>query len=381
MHIAVVGGGAAGLAATINAARTGAAVTVFESQDRVGNSIKVTGDGRCNIANAHTTADDYFNCEFVQHAFDKCSPEEAIAFLESTGLLLREEGEGRLYPQTNKATSVIDALRLAAARAGAKEACSKRAVSLQRENNRWNIGFEDGAQCGFDKVVLACGGRVSRSLLPNEVPFNALKPLLGPLATEAESLRGLDKVRAKCSMSCNGHTESGEATFRAYGLSGIAAFNMTRFVSEGDVVLVDFLPEYSNEESIELLRNRLKMLQPKNWLEFTCGMLLPLIARAVLRKAGLSPDEKPVESELLAFHRVLRGFSLEVRGIGDKKLCQVHRGGVDISAIDPHTMQLKTCPNLYVAGEMIDVDGPCGGYNLHWAWISGIVAGRAASCD
>lgn len=380
-HIAVVGGGASGLAAAIAAAREGAAVTVFESQDRVGNTIRATGDGRCNVANSRTSAQDYRNGRFVQQAFRACAPAEAVGFLESLGLVLREEGEGRLYPQANKSTSVIDVLRLSAARAGVAESCGARAASLRRARGGWSIGFDGGGARAFDSVVLACGGRAPCALLPREAPVAAFQPVLGPLATETGPLRGLDKVRVKCAVSFGGHVEEGEVTFRPYGISGIAAFNMSRFVSAGDVVRLDFLPGRTQEDSQAMLCRRLAGLQPRTWLDFTCGMLLPLVARAVLRESRLDAQGVPDAAGLPAFHRALRAFPLTVRGIGDARLCQVHRGGVAVSAVDPATMQLAGFPGLHVAGELVDVDGPCGGYNLHWAWVSGILSGKAAAHD
>lgn len=403
-HIAVVGGGAAGLACAVAAARAGADVTVFEAHERVGDSIKATGDGRCNVANSRTAAADYRNAPFVSRVFDACSPQQALEFLGGMGLLVREESEGRLYPQTNKSTTVIDVLRLAAARAGVRECCSAKVDGLLapeglrpvqsadgsfaeegaeafsgRGSSLWPVRFADGSFALFDRVVLATGGRTFRSLVPREVAFHDFQPLLGPLATETGPLRGLDKVRVKCALACGSHVENGEVTFRPYGISGIAAFNMSRYVRAGDVVSIDFLPGRPHDRSRELLRGRLASLRPATWLDFTCGMLLPLVARAVLRRAGLDPEGRPEEGGLEAFHRYLREFPLTVRGIGDERLCQVHRGGVDVAAVDPATMQLDGCPGLHVAGELVDVDGPCGGYNLHWAWCSGLVAGRAVA--
>ena len=372
------------MVAAVVAARAGMRVTVFEAQDRVGNSIKVTGDGRCNIANAGTCADVYRNADFVARAFDAFSPADALAFLESLGLVLRKEGEGRLYPLTNKATSVIDALRLAAGNAGVEERCSMRVRSLRQVESggkepAWRLDIEGGAPLYFDKVVLACGGGFNGKLLPRGLPIHDSKPLLGPLATETEPLRGLDKTRAKCELAANGHIEVGEVTFRSYGLSGIAAFNMTRHVAPGDVVSMKFLPGWTEDEASEFMRQRLARLQAQTWLDFTCGLFLPLVARALLRAVGLRPDDSPNARDLPALTEMALRFPLRVEGIGDKRLCQVHRGGIDVDVLDPATMQIRCHPGLFAAGEMLDVDGPCGGYNLHWAWVSGVIAGAAAS--
>lgn len=380
--IAIVGGGAAGFAAAIAAAREGCDVTVIEVAERVGSSIKVTGDGRCNIANSRTSADLYWNGPFVERAFSRVSPQDAIAFLESCGLMLREEAQGRLYPLANKSTSVIDALRLAAEREGVREACSKRVISLEPEAGAWKLHCEDGRVRTFDAVVAACGGaKIAEGFLPDGVRSFPQRSLLGPMKTSTQALKGLDKVRAKCSISVGDRIEDGEVTFRTYGISGIAAFNMTRYARQGDTIRLDFLSQIDRDASLPLLEQRLRLLDPSDWLQLTCGMLLPLVARAVLRQAGLPPEARPRASELAVFDRVLRGFELEYLGIGDQKLCQVHRGGVCVSQVDPASMVLTNHPGLYCVGEMLDVDGPCGGYNLHWAWVSGIIAGKAVAHD
>lgn len=380
--VSVIGGGAAGFAAAICAARQGCDVTVFEASERVGNTIKVTGDGRCNIANSTTKADDYHNGEFVANAFGCVSPGDALRFLEGCGVILREEAQGRLYPQTNKSTSVIDALRQQAARFGVVERCSSRADRVSPRKGGWLIGFEDGRRHECDAVILACGGgRVPKSLLPQGISTVPRVPLLGPMKTDPQALKGLDKVRAKCSVSVGGRIEDGEVTFRSYGISGIAAFNMTRHADPGDVIRLDFLSFMDPDASLPMLEERLELLDPADWLELTCGMLLPLVARAVLRQAGIPAESKPRKKDLPRFDRAIRAFELEYLGVGDEKLCQVRRGGVDVSQVDPGSMQLIAHSGLYCVGEMLDVDGPCGGYNLHWAWVSGMIAGRAVADD
>lgn len=377
--IAVIGAGAAGFAAAIVAARRGAQVTLYEATGRVAQSIKVTGDGRCNIANTTTAARDYRNSDFVEQAFRACPPHDALVFLESCGLLLREEAQGRLYPQANKSTSVIDALRLAAQRAGVGEACGKRAVNVRRSGSRWTVSFADTSSVEADAVIVSCGGNVPSDLLDPSIAIEPIRPILGPLATDARPLRGLDKVRAKCALTCNGVREDGEVTFRGYGLSGIAAFNASRRVHPGDVLTIDFLPSFAADESLAYLQHRMDGLQPRTWLELTCGMLLPLIARAVLRAAALPDEGAPTRENLLRFDAKLRAFPLTVSGIGDAKLCQVHRGGIAVACVDARSLQVREHSGLYATGEALDVDGPCGGYNLQWAWVSGMIAGAHAA--
>lgn len=381
-RIAVIGAGPSGLAAAICAARAGARVSLFEVRERVGDTIKVTGDGRCNIANAHTQASVYRNGDFVQRAFDACPPSLSLGFLESCGLLLRTEAQGRMYPLANKATSVIDALRLAAARAGVEAITGVGAAAVRPRTDGhggWTAQMRDGSSTSFDAVIVCCGGNAPEGLLPFDVASAPCTPVLGPLATDTAAIHGLDKIRVKCALECNGQRQVGEVTFRTYGISGIAAFDMSRIVQPGDALFVDFLPDVARSASLVYLQFRLERLEPCSWGQFCCGMLLPLVSRAVLASAGLRPDDAAKSEALPALDNALRAFLLVVSGIGDKRLCQVQRGGVDVRGVDALTLQLVNHPGLFVCGEALDVDGPCGGYNLHWAWTSGILAGCASA--
>lgn len=382
--ITIIGGGASGFAAAICAARAGAHVSICEATGRVAQSIKVTGDGRCNIANARTSTEVYRNPDFVAQAFTACAPDNALDFLESCGLLLRQEAEGRLYPQANKATSVIDALRLSAERAGVREVTGKRAQTVAFRDGRWHVGFADTSEVACDTVIVCCGGHLPMDLLPDDVPVIAFRPVLGPLACEVSNIRGLDKVRVKCALSFTAADgtpvrENGEITFRSYGMSGIAAFNLSRLVSKGDTITIDFLPDFARDESLPYLEGRLRRLEPRSWYELLCGMMLPLLTRSVLRSIDFDLDAKPDAAKLPVLDAALREFAVPVRGIGDRRLCQVHRGGVDVGAIDPSSMQVRSHPGLFICGEALDVDAPCGGYNLQWAWVSGIIAGTRAA--
>ena len=382
--IAVIGGGPAGFAAAIEAARAGARVTLFEANERVGNTIKLTGDGRCNIANTTTSPECYYHQAFVAEAFKTVTPEDALDFLATTGLLLREESQGRLYPWTNKSTSVIDALRLSAAHLGVREMCSSplRQIKPPRGAQKaFQLCFADASTQSFDRVILACGAAHPLGFLPKELQVVPFEPRLAPMATSTEELKGLDKVRARCVLRVRDYCELGEVTFRTYGISGIVAFNATRFAVPGDVIELDFLPDFEPDISLAFLEERLAKLESATWLDFTCGMLLPLVARAVLRQAQLTPELAPRAADLPKFLQAVRGFRLMYRGIGDAKLAQVHRGGICLDQIDPARMAIRSIPGLYAAGEMLDVDGPCGGYNLHWAWCSGLIAGGAAARD
>ena len=383
-RIAVIGGGAAGLAAAVSAAQAAGnhdavQVTVFEKADRVGRSILASGNGRCNFSNSTVRADLYYHPLFVADCFEALPAQDVHAFFASLGLVWREEDEGRLYPLSNKASSVLDVLRFALDDLGVQIRCGAEVRSVTPAKGAYLVCLDDDTADFFDAVVVACGGRVARSLLPPHYRYHNTQPMLGPLRTTTDAIRGLNNVKARCKATCGGHEETGEVLFRDYGLSGIAVFDLSRFAQSGDVLSLDFLPHLDSEEVQVLLEERFALLPQRPALGFLAGMVQQPLARAVLRAAEL-PADRPLQiGDLAALAKALTSFSVTVDGIGDFRQCQVWRGGFDVGGFFPHTLEARRDPGLFVVGEALDVDGPCGGFNLHWAWATGILAGRAAA--
>lgn len=434
--IAIIGGGAAGLAAAIAAARavaplggaTDTEVVVFEADERVGRSILATGNGRCNFSNAQVDAGVYRNAPFVAktldalaaHADPGASASRAAsvaseaastageasrsaanpaagsprasdpvhAFFADLGLMWREEGEGRLYPLANKASSVLDVLRGALAREGVRVECGRRATRVdapERPGGRYHVRFEGGSVAHARAVIVATGGRTPRGLVPDALPFLPQRPVLGPLRTDTALVKPLNNIRVRCVATLAGPdgapraTEVGEILFRDYGVSGIAAFNLSRLARPGDALLLDLVPQLDRRACERELRARRARLGAPVGEELLAGMLLPQVARAVLGQAGLRPEASFADGDAPALACALKGLALAVRGVGDARQCQVTRGGLDVAAFDARTMEARRLPGLFAVGEALDVDAPCGGYNLHWAWASGIAAGRAAA--
>lgn len=382
--IAVIGGGASGIAASITAADCGAHVCLLEAGKRIGHSIMVSGNGRCNWSNSRVDAADYTNAGFVAQAFGACSPSQVREWFADLGLVWLEEADGRLYPQANKSSSVLDVLRFALDERGVRVECEHPVARVSPAGATWSVVFEDGSSRRFDAAVVACGGGISQSLLPEGFRFTSRKPRLCGMRTDRVAVKGLDNIRVKAEMALRDTggsilaKERGEVQFRPYGVSGIVAFNLSRFATVGDTLEIDLLPECGEASLNDEMRRRMRRFPRRSAEQLLAGMVLPAVARAVLRQAGCKADAALQETDACCLCESLKRFRLTVEGF-EEAGAQVRQGGVAVQQVDPATMQVRRHAGLFVTGEALDVDGPCGGYNLHWAWTSGLLAGAAAA--
>ncbi len=288
---------------------------------------------------------------------------------------------------------VVDVLRARAAALGVEECCEARVRKLtppKSEGKLWTLTMDDGHFERASAVVVATGGQDALDFLPEDVEVYPFAPVLGPLKTDTTLIRALDNIRVKCRVTLmrDGEFEAeeqGELLFRKYGVSGICVFDLSSVAEPGDVLEIDFLPDEKEEKIANLLasrRRRLLAYEPEARMQdLFRGLLLPSVAEAVCAAAEVDAAAKAqslTKAQKDAFARALKHFPLTVEGIADPAQCQVHRGGVDGYELSSE-MEYATHPGLYFAGEAVDVDGPCGGYNLHWAWASGLVAGSAAA--
>ncbi|MEG0759795.1 MAG: NAD(P)/FAD-dependent oxidoreductase, partial [Raoultibacter sp.] len=207
-------------------------------------------------------------------------------------------------------------------------------------------------------------------------------------------IRGLNNIRVRCTATLaaaegsnrgDGASsatikarEDGEVLFRDYGVSGIAIFNLSRFAQRNDLLSLDLISAWDEGALIAEFERRCRQFPKRPVVELCAGIAQTPVIRAVCKVADVAPDATLPAAQVKDLVRAFKGFELPVEGIGDVRQCQVRRGGFAVDGFDPATMQSCICPGLYVAGEALDVDAPCGGYNLHWAWTSGILAGRSA---
>lgn len=364
--MAVVGGGASGLAAAIAAAEAGASVTVLERAVECGRTILATGNGRCNLSNAELMGpgprwDRYSRPDFVAAVCGRGFGEDVLAFLEGCGLALAQEGGGRLYPLSRQASSVREVLLSRARAAGVTLAPAREVTGMAPAGDGWRVSYE-GASAGdvaCRAAVLAVGGGegLTRSLGLACAPY---EPVLCSLACEPLApldLGALDGRRAHVTArllrdGAELARERGEALFRSYGLSGIVVFDLSRLARPGDVLALDLTEGLDRDRARGLARAA----------GGCAGVLDPAIASA------LGPD---------ALERAF-DLRLVVRGPAEPERAQVTRGGLITGQFDPATLESRELPGLFACGEALDVDAACGGFNLAWAWKSGLVAGGAA---
>ena len=442
--VAIVGGGASGIAAACavaacaRAAQVDVRVVVIEKGKRIGSSILRSGNGRCNFSHEDMRPVLFNQPAFVEQVFDALEVAFADSPLKTSGAPVRNAYEnavlqwfaslglvwreaplsgGALYPFSNKAASVLEVLEAELDRCNVERYCGVTVTGVERDGDRFQLALErtdqDREQIDMraifaaDAVLYAAGGLGEPSFTANDlllqIDRKPCRPVLGPLKTSTELLSGLDGVRARVRLSCDakGFSEEGELLFRSYGISGIVVFNASRFVEAGDVVSLDFVPERSLARLTELLQARAAFLEQRNESVPTAhdllrGFFVPEVAHAIARYAltnyvGAAGDRSTTaesraarsldEAMIGAIARAIKSFELEVKGIGDAGQCQVQRGGFCPGSVSAKTMETSAVSGLYLAGEALDVDAPCGGYNLHWAWSSGLLAGLSIARD
>lgn len=387
------------------------AITIYEATDKIGRPILKSGNGRCNLTNADVDPSVYRNSEFVTRTFEAASslyghlglegegfryPNNIVAsYFEQHGVVLREEAEGRIYPLANKASVMLDALKRTMERFGVEVKLDAAIASIDEpasSGSQITLRTVDGEFIRADHVIDATGGTQSKGELLSFVDHAPRTPVLGPIVTDNRLVKRLDNIRVRGKVSLldpNGRVkaeEHGEVMLRKYGVSGIAVFDLSRFLEPGDRISIDFVPHVARKDMDGWLRTRCERLrscafgQPTNFAMLN-GVVLPEVADALLRYAHLDGEASFSEDVIERTADALKSFTLECREVGDPALCQVARGGYSVDEVDAATMAIRRYPHIHITGEALDVDAPCGGYNLHWAFLTGMIAARSVFED
>lgn len=396
----IVGGCASGLAAAINCKRLypEKRIVILEKLPRIGKKILATGNGKCNLTNLEALSHAYRNKAFSDFALNKYNPHRVIGFFESMGLLCYADNCGRVYPESNTAASVLDALRLEIEKLGTDVICDFVVSDIRKENGRFVVNGE----LQSEKIILATGGKASPPqgsdgsgyLLAKKLGHSLtnLYPALVPLTVADEITKSLKGIRARdVELTLeNGKVlkkSRGEILFTDNGLSGIAAMELAaeaeislKDVKKNTFTHIDFLPNYSENELFTYFK-KLRDIKGTASLDYLLNGVLPKqLGIAICKVCNLYKNDKTIsalsDKELKIIASKIKDFSLKVTGTKGFPNAQVTCGGIPVGEIEPETMQSKKCSGLYLTGEIIDVDGDCGGFNLQWAWASGMLAGE-----
>jgi predicted Rossmann fold flavoprotein len=405
-RILVIGGGAAGLMAAITAARNGASVKILERMNRVGKKILATGNGRCNLTNVYAAVKNYHgnNPEFVEEAFNQFTVEQTMDFFEELGIACKVESGGKVYPSSDQASSVLDVLRYECEELGIEEVCEAEVVKIKKSGNGFNVTLKNNEKLYGDRVIVVPGGKAAPSLGSNGSGYKLLQdlghsfvesfPALVQLRLESPHLKAINGVKfmGRAAVGVGEdvlRVEDGEILYTAYGISGPPIFQLSRRAAEKlhegqkPWIKVDMFPDFSEDEVFKGIRKRLQ-LRPQKPLDFSfVGLLNKRLIPAILKEAGFEDIHKASgdvsTKEIKSIVDLLKNWTFEITGTQSWSEAQVTAGGIEVKDVDPITMESKLVKGIYLAGEVLDIDGDCGGYNLQWAWSSGYVAGYYAA--
>ena len=387
--VIIIGGGASGLflASQLPPSMN---VAVLESNERVGKKLLATGNGKCNLTNLDMNIVHYNKPSFVESFIDRFDAHDTIATFEKMGLITKVIDK-RVYPYSECASTVLDVLRKAIERNRTQVFTSHFVNAVENFNDEFIVGGvikndakpNESFSYRADSVVLATGspatfGRDSLSLyraLGHDA--RAMTPSLVPIKTDKEPLKGLQGVRVKAGVRIGYRYETGEVLFKDFGVSGIAVFNLSSEIARGrakigDMLTIDFMPEYSKAEVEDILTKR-----NNNYTvgELLLGTFHSKVQERVIWAANCDAND-PAQSKIGALANAIKNYKFTIEGLGDVSLAQAMSGGLNVREFDDNLMSLKV-KNAYAIGEALDVDGDSGGYNLQWAFSSAKAAATA----
>lgn len=398
----IVGAGASGLIAAITAARKGASVLVIEQNKKAGKKILATGNGKCNYTNLHQTQDCYRSDDstFAMKVLSNFDVANTLRFFEDLGILPKERN-GYIYPNSEQASSIVSVILMECERLNIKIVYNEKVKAVLQPDFTVVTSREDNTEAVYygKKLILATGGCASPKLgsdgsgyiLAKAFGHTIIKPLpaLVSLKSPDKFCKRVSGVRTQAKVFVYAETkllsqEEGEIIFTDYGISGIPIMQISRFASKaldkGKKVhlTLDFFVKRTEEELKHILISRCKNNPNKSLEEMMVGMLNNKLNYVILKESKLNPESpcnKVSKTDIINLAKMIKNFPIRINSPNTFDFAQVTAGGVSTSEINPLTMESKKKKNLYFAGEIVDVDGTCGGYNLQWAWSSGYIAG------
>lgn len=401
-EIAVIGGGASGMIAAITARKSGKEVVVLERKDRILKKVLITGNGRCNITNVNANISNYFgkNISSVENILNSFNPQDTMDFFNGLGIICNEENRGKVYPLSGQASSVVDALRFEAERLGVRIETEFYVRKIEKEGFKFKIYSEERKKIEAGRVVIAAGGQSYPELGSNGSGFELAKELghsvtkLSPsivqLKSEKHQVKGLQGIKTDVAVTAYGDnkkicTYDGELLFTDYGISGNVVFNISFVMPlyKNVEFEIDFMEKFDYNELYEILKERKKMMSHLTMENYFNGMINKKLGQFLSKVSGIEKLSKPVkdlnDSEIRKLCTVLKKYRIKILDTTGFKNAQVTAGGVSLDEVNSETLESKIVKGLYFSGEVLDVYGECGGFNLQWAWASGYIAGKNAA--
>lgn len=403
-NIIIVGGGAAGMIAAIAARRNGSEVTILERNDRVGKKILATGNGRCNYTNINLSTINYHgkNSKFTYSALGSFNVDMTIEFFERLGITPFIEENGKVFPMSLQSSSVLDVLRLEIENLGIKIKLEASVKSIKKDKY-FTLELENGEKIRGSKVILATGGKAMPASGSDGSGYNLVKELghtivetfpgLVQLKLEGNSFRNLKGIKFPGKVILySGNKflleDFGDILFTDYGISGPPILQISRTALEylnnkkEAKLNISIIHSQSKEKLFDYLDKRFIYMKNRTIEESLIGLINKRLIPTILKEVGIKKDKKVFgisKKEIKDISKILTDWEFKIIGSKGWKDAQVTAGGVSTDEIDSKTMESKKCKGLYIVGELLDIDGDCGGFNLQWAWSSGYIAGISAS--
>lgn len=402
--VVVIGAGASGLIASIFAARKGKSVTIIEKNNICGKKLLATGNGRCNFWNEDQELKHYrsSNIQEIERIFTDKNKEKILVFFKQIGIEPKIKN-GYYYPFSNQAVSIQNALITEAKRVNVDIKLNMTVKDIKKNDNYFTVITEEGKQINAEKVILATGSKAAPKTGSDGIGYDICKkfnhtiikplPALVQLKAEATFLKEWDGIRADAMVTLFEDDkiedkEKGEIQLTNYGVSGICIFNLSGRVARGlddnkkeriEINFLDGLNIKSEDDFINWMEERAILVKDRNIFELLEGVLNYKLVNVLIKQSKLKNDLKwknlSMEQKNVLAKNIIK-FPLNIKGTNSFDKAQVCSGGVKLNEVDINSMQSKKVEGLYIVGELLDVDGDCGGYNLEWAWLTGMIAGE-----
>ncbi len=389
--VIIIGAGASGLVSAIELAKAfkGEDIALVEKFNRVGKKILSTGNGQCNLTNAKISNENYHSNRsgFYTYAIEKYGADSMVKFFNDLGVLTTI-GDDKIYPLSKQASSVLDALRFKIESLNVNTFLDSKVEKITK-GEYFNITLSNGEILKGEKVIVAVGGKSASFLGTDGTSYNLLTdfghkltdlyPSLVQLKTDKAKIKGMKglKLNASAKVISNGKTvkeKKGEVLFTDFGVSGNAIFYLSSYaVNKKCSISLDLVPDLSSEELFNFLTKKKNSCNYLTLENFLSGIINNKIASAVLRNSGFDVSVSVSKVDVNKIVEVVKNYTLTVVGSMGFDNSQVTKGGIDVSDFDEKTLESKIVKGLYATGEVLDVDGDCGGYNLQWAYSSACV--------